>query len=154
MLFATAVLSQSTLRFVVLGMATGALTALVALSVVIVYRVSGVLNFSAGALGAIGAFVCYWLRDDIGVPTPLAIGAGLLVGTALGLVTYAVMALLRESSLLSRLIATLALLSVAQGFMNVVWEDQTDQPTPFLPARNITLFGDVRIGQDLSLIHI
>ena len=74
MLFATAVLSQSTLRFVVLGMATGALTALVALSVVIVYRVSGVLNFAAGALGAIGAFVCYWLRDDLGLPTPVAIG--------------------------------------------------------------------------------
>ena len=64
MLIATAFFSQATLRFALLGLATGALTALVALSMVIVYRVSGVLNFSAAALGAIGAFVCYSLRDD------------------------------------------------------------------------------------------
>src|SRR3954465_15189037 len=100
MLLATAVLSQSTLRFVVLGMATGALTALVALSVVIVYRGSGVLNFAAGALGAAGAFGSSWLGDDIGWPAPRAIAAGLVVGTVLGLLTYAVLALLRESPLL------------------------------------------------------
>ena len=82
MLIATALVSEATLRFVLLGAATGALTALVALSIVIVYRVSGVLNFAAGALGAIGAFVCYWLRDDQGWPPVAASLAGLGVGTA------------------------------------------------------------------------
>ena len=70
---ATAFLSQWTVQFALLGLATGALTALVALSLVIVHRVSGVLNFAAAALGAIGAFVCYSLRDDFGWPTPLAV---------------------------------------------------------------------------------
>ena len=51
-----------------LGVATGSLTALVALGIVLVYRTSGVLNFSAGALGGIAAYVCYDLRDD-GMPT-------------------------------------------------------------------------------------
>ena len=92
MLLATEFLSQTTLRFVLLGMATGALTALVALSLVIVYRVSGVLNFAAAALGAVGAFVCYSLRDDHGWPAPLALAAGLTVGVALGVLTYAIMA--------------------------------------------------------------
>ncbi len=67
--FATSLFSQATLRFALLGLATGSLTALVALSVVIVYRVSGVLNFAAAALGAAGAFVCYSLRDDRDWPT-------------------------------------------------------------------------------------
>ncbi len=67
-----------------LGAATGALTALVALAVVIVYRVSGVLNFAAPALGAVGAFVCYTLRDDHGWATAPALVVGLAVGTALG----------------------------------------------------------------------
>src|SRR5262252_8615964 len=117
MVVATEFLSQTTLRFVLLGMATGALTALVALSIVIVYRVSGVLNFSAAALGAIGSFVCYTLRDDHGWPAGLALAVGLAIGVALGMFTYVVMALLRDTSLLSRLIATLALLSAAQSFM-------------------------------------
>ena len=52
-MLATALWSQSALRFVLLGAATGSLSALVALGIVLVYRTSGVLNFSAGALGGI-----------------------------------------------------------------------------------------------------
>src|SRR6476660_9138780 len=128
MVVAAEFLSQTTLRFVLLGMATGAVTALVALSIVIVYRVSGVLNFAAAALGAIGAFVCYTLRDDHGWPEPLALIAGLGVGTLLGVMTWAVMAALRQASLLSRLIATLALLSAAQSAMLLFWTNQLGAP--------------------------
>lgn len=152
MLLATEFLSQATLRFVLLGMATGALTALVALSIVIVYRVSGVLNFSAAALGAIGAFICYGLRDDHGWPAPLALTAGLAVGVALGMFTYAVMAVLRDTSLLSRLIATLALLSAAQSAMLVIWTNQISAPTSLLPDRSIVIAGDLRISQDRLIL--
>jgi sulfate-transporting ATPase len=151
-LIATEFLSQTTLRFVLLGMATGALTALVALSIVIVYRVSGVLNFSAAALGAIGAFVCYTLRDDHGWPAGMALAAGLAIGVALGMFTYAVMAVLRDTSLLSRLIATLALLSAAQSFMLVVWSNQLSAPASLLPDRSIVLIGDLRITQDRLIL--
>ena len=152
---ATAFLSQWTVQFAVLGLATGALTALVALSLVIVHRVSGVLNFAAAALGAIGAFVCYSLRDDFGWPTPLAVASGLIVGVALGLLTYVVMALLRNTSLLSRLIATLALLTSAESLMLLLWSNQLGQPHSILPTRNLMLVGSVRIGEDrLILIGI
>ncbi len=130
---ATALFSQWTVQFALLGLATGALTALVALSLVIVHRVSGVLNFAAAALGAIGAFVCYSLRDDFGWPTPLAVAAGLVVGVALGLLTYVVMAVLRDTSLLSRLIATLALLSSAESLMLAALE-QPVEPARLDPA--------------------
>ncbi len=148
----TAVLSQASLRFALLGFATGALTALVALSIVIVYRVSGVLNFAAAALGAVGAFVCYSLRDDRGWPTPVAVAVGLLVGVLLGIMTYAVMAVLRNSSLLTRLIATLALLSSAQSAMLLIWPDQLRQPVSLLPDRNLALAGDIRIGEDRLIL--
>src|SRR4029077_7990762 len=109
-MLATALWSQSALRFVLLGAATGSLSALVALGIVLVYRTSGVLNFSAGALGGIAAYICYDLRDG-GMPAALAVVIGLLVGVGLGLLTYAVMALLRNASRLARLIATLGLFS-------------------------------------------
>ncbi len=152
---ATALFSQWTVQFALLGLATGALTALVALSLVIVHRVSGVLNFAAGALGAIGAFVCYSLRDDFGWPTPIAVATGLVVGVLLGLLTYVVMALLRNTSLLSRLIATLALLSSAESLMLLLWSNQLSQPNSILPTRNLALGGSIRIGEDrLILIGI
>jgi sulfate-transporting ATPase len=149
---ATAFLSQWTVQFALLGLATGALTGLVALSLVIVHRVSGVLNFAAAALGAIGAFVCYSLRDDFGWPTPLAVAAGLVVGVLLGLFTYVVMALLRNTSLLSRLIATLALLSSAESLMLLLWSNQLSQPDSILPTRNLVLVGSIRIGEDRLIL--
>ena len=151
-LVGTALFSQATVRFALLGFATGSLTALVALSIVIVYRASGVLNFAAAALGAVGAFVCYGLRDDRGVATPLAVAAGLAVGVLLGIATYAVMAALRKSSLLVRLIATLALLSSAQSAMILIWPDQINQPASLLPDRTLVLAGDIRIGEDRLIL--
>ena len=151
-MLATELFSEATLRFVLLGAATGALTALVALAVVIVYRVSGVLNFAAPALGAVGAFVCYSLRDDHGWATAPALVVGLAVGTALGILTWAALVLLQGTSLLSRLIATLALLSAAESAMLVIWPEQVSQPRSLLPDRTIVLFGDVRITQDRLIL--
>jgi sulfate-transporting ATPase len=148
---ATAFLSQETLRFVLLGAATGALTALVALGIVLVYRASGVLNFSAGALGGIAAYVCYDLRDG-GVPTVLSVALGLLVGVLLGLLTYVVMALLRNASRLAKLIATLGLFSVFQAFMVLRWGVDVTQPASLLPSRNVTPFGDLTIGLDRLIL--
>jgi sulfate-transporting ATPase len=148
---ATAFFSQATLRFLLLGAATGSLTALVALGIVLVYRTSGVLNFSAGALGGIAAYVTYNQRDG-GMEWALAVALGLLVGIGLGLLTYFVMALLRDASRLAKLIATLGLFSVFQSFMTLRWGLGANQPTSLLPFRNVTLFGDLIIGRDRLIL--
>jgi sulfate-transporting ATPase len=147
---ATSLFSEAALRFVLLGLATGALTALVALSIVLVYRSSGVLNFSAGAFGGIAAYYCYDLRD--GVPTAVAVGAGLVAGVLLGIVTFGVLSLLRDASQLARLIATLGLFSAGQAFMILRWGFGVVQPESLLPTRNVTLWGDLRIGLDRLLL--
>src|SRR6516225_10477526 len=126
---ATAFFSQWTLQFALLGLATGSLTALV-------------------------AFACYSLRDDFGWPTPLAVTAGLVVGVLLGLLTYMIMAILRNTSLLSRLIATLALLSSPEPLMLVVWPNQLGQPDSILPTRNLVLVGSIRIGEDRLILIV
>src|SRR4051794_18446653 len=48
--------------FVLLGLGPGALIAGLALSVVVAYRGSGVVNLSAGAIAMLGAYVFYGLR--------------------------------------------------------------------------------------------
>ena len=54
-------------RFALLGLGYAGAYALVALGIVIVYRASGVINFAAGAMGGVGAFVFWELRDNSGV---------------------------------------------------------------------------------------
>src|SRR5271169_3676564 len=46
-------------QFVLLGLGTGAVYALTAQGIVLIYRGSGVLNLAQGALGMLGAFVYY-----------------------------------------------------------------------------------------------
>ena len=77
---------------------------------------------------------------------------GLVVGILLGLLTYAVMASLRNASQLAKLIATLGLFSAGQAFMILRWGLGIVQPKPMLPSRIVTLWGDVTIGLDRLLL--
>jgi sulfate-transporting ATPase len=144
-------------RFLILGLATGSLYALTALGIVLVSRASGVLNFASGAMGAAGAFLTYDLRDTYGAPTPVAVLAGLALGCALGVAAHLVlMVLLRETAPLSKLIATLGLLTVVQGVITVIWgEENRGQPESLLPTRLHRPFDDLVIPEDrLWLIGI
>lgn len=64
------------------GLVSGAAYAIVAVCVVVLYRLVGVLNFSQAALGAFGAYACYSLVDanfplGLAVITGLALAAGI-----------------------------------------------------------------------------
>src|ERR1700731_4217510 len=104
-IFATVFLSQSTLQFALLGMATGSIYALVGIGIVLVYRASGVLNFSAGAVGGGSAYLFYTLRDEHRLNWMIALVVALLAGVVLGALTQVfVMKFLRRASLLAKLI--------------------------------------------------
>ncbi|MBP1633009.1 MAG: putative branched chain amino acid transporter ATP-binding protein, partial [Acidobacteria bacterium] len=47
------------LRFAIIGLGAGAVYALSAVGIVMVYRGSGVVNFAHGAIGMVGAFIFY-----------------------------------------------------------------------------------------------
>jgi ABC-type branched-subunit amino acid transport system ATPase component/ABC-type branched-subunit amino acid transport system permease subunit len=139
-------------EFAVLGLAAGALYALLSLGVVLVYRSSGVLNFATGAIGAVGAFVFYGLRDQLGVPTGVALPIGLIAGAAVSaLMHVAVLSPMRSASRLAKLIASLGVLTVIQGAIRLGWKNPA-QPTSYLPTATWTFFGSIRIGEDRIII--
>lgn len=70
--------------FLVSGLAVGSLYALGGIGIVLLYRATGVLNLSAGAIGAASAFLS-WQLVTWGLFAPLAWVAGLLTGMALAL---------------------------------------------------------------------
>ena len=55
------------LRFVLLGLGVGAVYALTAQGLVLIYRGSGVVNFAQGAFAMIGAFLYYRGTSDHGL---------------------------------------------------------------------------------------
>jgi branched-chain amino acid transport system permease protein len=66
---------------VVSGLVSGSAYAIVAVCVVVLYRLVGVLNFSQAALGAFGAYACYSLLEA-GTPLGLAVLTGLVASAA------------------------------------------------------------------------
>ncbi|WP_433085774.1 ABC transporter permease subunit [Dactylosporangium sp. CA-052675] len=137
------------IRFAVLGLGAGAIYGLSALGIVLIYRGSGILNFSQGAVGMLGAYVFYLRRED-GTSTPvaalLAIGVGLAIGA---LVHHLVMRPLRDAPPVSRLIATLGVFALLFGLGQYLFGvGQARIVHSILPGGSTTVLPGIRIGTD------
>ena len=107
---------QDVLRFALLGLGLGALYALASQGLMVIYRGSGVLNFAHGAIGMVGAYVEWEVKNRYDQPVWLAWVAGIATSGVLGALTYLlVMRQLRWASPLARIVATLGVLIVLQS---------------------------------------
>ncbi|MEV0181636.1 ABC transporter permease [Streptomyces sp. NPDC050625] len=133
---------MSVVQFALLGLGLGGAYALLALGLVTIYRGTGVLNFSHGAVAMICAYVFFELRDDLGwsvVPAALATGAFAVV---LGVTFYLlVMRQLRDSPVLARIVATLALLLLLQGLATLLFDVRTTTPVSVVSSEPVDVLG-------------
>ena len=140
------------IRFALLGLGAGAVYALTAQGIVVVYRGSGVLNFAHGAVGMIGAFAFYSWRAD-GMAVPLALALALLLGAAIGVAIHVVvMRPLRRAPPLARLIATLGLLTLLLAFGTERWGDTARIVSKLLPIDGVKVFSGAIIGRDRLML--
>ncbi|MFD9321336.1 ATP-binding cassette domain-containing protein [Streptomyces sp. NPDC060053] len=130
------------LRFALLGLGLGALYALTAHGIVLVYRGSGVLNFAHGAIGMTGAYVQWELADRQGVPYWPATACGVLASATLGVLTHLlVLRPLRRASSLARLVGTLAVFIVLTAIAVKRYGDSLQLVPGKLPTRLLTIAG-------------
>ncbi|MFT3866739.1 MAG: ATP-binding cassette domain-containing protein [Solirubrobacterales bacterium] len=107
------------LHFALLGLGVGALYALSAQGLVLIYRGSGVLNFAQGALAVSGGLVFYELQKG-GMAYAPAVTLAVAATAAVGALFYMlVLRRLNDASAVMRLVATLALLICLQGIATV-----------------------------------
>ncbi|MFC9502113.1 ATP-binding cassette domain-containing protein [Streptomyces sp. NPDC057002] len=130
------------LRFALLGLGLGALYALTAHGIVLVYRGSGVLNFAHGAIGMAGAYVQWELAAHHGVPYWPATACGVLASAVLGVLTHLlVLRPLRRASTLARLVGTLAVFIVLTAIAVKRYGDSLQLVPGQLPTRLLTIAG-------------
>ena len=96
----------------VLGCVSGAVTGLLAVGLVLVYRTTRVVNFAYGAMGGLPASLGIELYLGRGVPWPLAallaVASGVLIGVAVERIV------IRRFATASRLVLTVATIGLAQ----------------------------------------
>jgi branched-chain amino acid transport system permease protein len=104
--------------YIPLGFAFGAIYAVAGVGMVVLYRATGVLNLSFGAVGAAGALISWWFINHTGVPDVVAylvaVAFGGVVTLAYGLVFGPAFAARQP---LVKTMATLGLALIVIGLM-------------------------------------
>ncbi|MGW6458209.1 branched-chain amino acid ABC transporter permease [Streptomyces sp. NPDC055078] len=128
---------------VVSGIAAGVLYGLLAFATVVLYKATGTVNFAQGAMGALAAFVVWRLLTGYGVPTALAVAAGLAFSAVLGVVTYTVAIRFRDrGDATNAIVRTLALSLLFAALIDRLWgPGQPFQFPRLLTAGGFTVAG-------------
>jgi len=139
-----------TLQFLTTGILTGGIYALIAVSIVLVYKATRIFNFAVGELLALGGYFCYSLVVWAHFPLWLAIIGALLMAVIVGaLVERLVLRPLLSQPTLTIVMATLALSSLLSGLMLMIWSGYAVTfPRNLLPGKTL-IIGDVVMSNEL-----
>ena len=141
------------LQYFVSGLSIGALYALVALGLVLIYRSTRILNFGHGDVATVGTFFAFTLLSH-NVSGAIAFPLALIAGAVLAMVFYFVIlipAQRRNATLLGQIILTVGLSLIIQGSVSYFWGTEPQSfPFPLSDTKTWKVYHDVVISE-LSL---
>jgi ABC-type branched-subunit amino acid transport system ATPase component/ABC-type branched-subunit amino acid transport system permease subunit len=141
------------IRFALLGLGVGALYAFASQGLIVIYRGTGVLNFSLGATAIAGVFLEWELQYEHGWPFLAAAVVGVALSALLGALTHwVIMRPLRRASSLVRVIATLGVLVTIQAGVVIRYGSNPRQVHSSLPTKRVTLWSDVGTTVDRFIL--
>ena len=128
------VTSETFLVTTYIGLFLGALWAMYATGLVVVYTTTGVFNFAQGAIGVFAAFFYWELHVNRGWHSILALFVVVgLFAPALGVVLdIVIMRRLRTASLVVQLMVTVAIMVLLLSVVGDIWEADTPRRVPYL----------------------
>jgi len=130
------------IEFAILGLGTGALYVLISLGLVIIHRVSGIVNYAQGATGMVGTYVFWELNQNDHQSYALSVIVGLAVSGLIGLLTQMlIMRPLRNAAPVTRMITTVGLLTVLEQAMARRYPANTITVPSQLPTSTVRILG-------------
>jgi len=139
------------IEYSLLGLLSGGVIALVALSFVLIYKGTGVVNFAVGEVMMLGAYLYYAGAVTFELPPWVAfLGSMAIIAVLAVLVERAVLRPLSGQPVVAVLMATIGMASIIHGGVEAVWGGDTYTPPTLLP-RTPLMMGDILIpGTALS----
>jgi branched-chain amino acid transport system permease protein len=124
------------------GLITGSLYSLAALGLVLIYKTSGISNFSQGEMAMFNTFIAFTLLTSAGLPYFAAFFLTILFAGLLGFVIQRVVIKpLQGSPLVSLMIATLGLIMILNGVAGNLFGFDTKQFPRMINGNNIMIAG-------------
>ena len=141
-------------QFVVTGLLVGAIYALIALSVVLIFKATAVFNFAVGEMMMLGGmfFWSFYIMLKINIFGSLVLAS--LCAVTLGMaIQRIVLRPLIGQPILASVMVTLALVSVFKGLDGLIWKNMPCGFPDLFPRGGWRL-GDVHISADLFLAFL
>ena len=131
------------LNYVVAGLSIGAIYALMSIGVVVIYRISRVVNLAHGAMGIFSTFVFHYeFNQRLGWPVGVSFVATLAVGAVLGVVVERVfVGPVRPDGILTTLVMTVGVLLILTELTVQFWGPNQPVIASIFPDRTIRLAG-------------
>lgn len=135
------------LQVIAIGLSQGAVYALVALGITLIFRTTRILNFAQGQILMVAVFVSLTLNQNAikSIPLPIAWLVGLLVAVGIGmLIELGVRPTLKHSGSLGWILATVGMATIIQFVAPYFWPaDDRLYPSPFPNDRGIPGLGSL-----------
>jgi branched-chain amino acid transport system permease protein len=145
----------SVFQTVVSGVLTGAIYALMAMGIVIIYRSSGIFNFAHGAITLLGAFIFWTLITIVKCPVWVCLLGTLIAAALLGLfIERLTMRPLLGQPILASIMMTLGLSMVFLGAYEAMWGHMGIVSYPAFMPMGHWMIGEVVIGQANTILLI
>lgn len=134
------------IEYSLIGLMQGGVLALIALSFVLIYKGTGVINFAVGEVMMLGAYVYYTASVLAGLPIAVSLLLALAaVALLAAVIERSVLRPLSGQSSIAILMATIGISSFLHGVVEAVWGGDTFTLPQLLPRTPLT-FGDVFIS--------
>jgi branched-chain amino acid transport system permease protein len=142
--------------YTVIGLTVGGALSLAALGIVLVYRVTGVLNFANGAMGMFSTFVAWQVVYPLHGPVWLGVLAALVFSLALGLgLELLVFRWLVGRPQLVKAVVTIGILLLLQSGASLIWGNtQYHLPINLVPAQAAVKVANVPVGYSQVLVMV
>lgn len=148
---------SSAMQFLLSGLVNGAVFGLAALAIVLVYRVSGVVNLAQGEMITLGALLSLWVQVQFGVPLLVA-GAVAVVAVALLSMSFVDLAIRpaqrRGTSRMDIIFVTLALSVMCQGLAYLIGGATAQSAPAFIDRPPLKVFGATLPWQNFIVISL
>lgn len=129
------------------GIMVGAIYGLVALGFILIYKCSAVFNFAQGEFLCLGAYICYAIIVQAGMPVWVGFAGTFIFAVLLGLVIerFTLRPMIGQP-ILGIIMMTIGLAALLKGILTLFWAGWWRTYPPFFPSTTIYL-GTIALSQ-------